>query len=64
VWRGCAESSEAVQTTSGGYRLTLADEEIDLRRFEHLVLTRTLWHPRVRDVTQDDDREHGGAAER
>ena len=28
---------DAVQTTSGGYRLALADEEIDLRRFEHLV---------------------------
>ena len=27
----------AVQTTSGGYRLTLADDEIDLRRFEHLL---------------------------
>jgi DNA-binding SARP family transcriptional activator/WD40 repeat protein len=28
---------DAVQTTSGGYRLTLGDDEIDVRRFERLV---------------------------
>lgn len=27
----------AVETTSGGYRLALADDEVDLRRFERLV---------------------------
>ena len=44
VLQGCvsrlrrAMGREAVQTTSGGYRLALADDEIDLRRFEGLVV--------------------------
>lgn len=28
---------DAVQTTTGGYRLVLGDDEIDVRRFELLV---------------------------
>lgn len=43
VVQGCvarlrrALGHDAVQTTSGGYRLTLSDDEIDVRRFEALV---------------------------